>query len=448
MDISVFGLGKLGACTAACFASKGFNVLGVDINKQAVDKINRSEAPVEEPQLQELIDQSKGRLRATQDIAEAVANSDISFLIVPTPSKADGHFSGEYLCAVLKSMGEALKSKNSFHTIVVTSTVSPGTIEKTLIPLIEETSGKVLNRDFGFAYNPEFIALGTVIQDFLYPDMVLIGESSDRVGELLEAIYKQTCLSTPYIARMSLVSAEIAKISLNSYVTMKISFANTLGNICGAMPGANVDDVTKALGADKRISPHYLKGGLGFGGPCFPRDNRAFSAFAADHGIDAKLAKATDEVNLFQNERLARSIAQLCQQKGIQQVAILGLSYKPNTPVIEESPAIRLIEKLVQANIKVVAYDPLLNARDDTQKIFGAAVSLVDSMAECFNQTSMCILMTNDPAWSAINLSTIVHVPTVIIDCWRILAGSALVKHECIEYLQLGEFTKRAALLL
>lgn len=420
MKLSVVGLGKLGACSAACFAAKGFEVLGLDINKNFVEAINNGQAPVVEPRLQEFIEASKGRLRATQDYGAAIRETDATFLIVPTPSRPDGHFSDEYLRAALSELSKAYKEINKkYHLFVVTSTVSPGTINERLIPLIESVSGKKLNKDFGVAYNPEFIALGSVITDFLNPDVVLIGESSSRVGDLLEELYKKVCENQPYIARMSIISAEIAKISLNSYITTKISFANTLANICERIPGANVDHITKALGADKRVSPYYLKGGISFGGPCFPRDNRAFTAFAQKYGYDALLAKTTDQVNKIQIEHLSNCVlGQVSQKQG--PVAVLGLAYKPNTPVIEESPGIKIIEDILQKeNVDIIVYDPL--AVDNARLHFGDRIKYASSVKECFEHSSVCIITTPLNEFKSIDDSYIVHNPMTIIDCWRIL---------------------------
>jgi len=259
MNLSVIGLGKLGVCTAACFALKGFDVIGIDINKDFVDAINNSKAPVYEPKLQEIIASVRGKLKGTQDYKEAVRKSDITFIIVPTPSRLDGHLSDKTIQDVLKRLSVALREANKrYHLFVITSTVTPGTVDEKLIPLIESVSGKKLNTDFGVCYNPEFIALGSVITDFLNPDIVLIGESDKSAGDKLEDVYSIVCENKPYVARMSIISSEIAKISLNSYITMKISFANTLANICEALPGANIDDITRALGADKRVSPYYF----------------------------------------------------------------------------------------------------------------------------------------------------------------------------------------------
>lgn len=439
MKLSVIGLGKLGACSAACFAAKGFDVIGIDINKDFVNAINNAKAPVYEPRLQDLINESSSRLKATQDYEEVIRNSDITFLIVPTPSKEDGHFSDKYLKDALKHLSTALGRINKkYHLFVVTSTVSPGITEDSLIPLIESVSGKKLNKDFGVCYNPEFIALGNVITDFLNPDLVLIGESDKNAGDKLAEIYRVICENKPTIARMSIVSAEITKISLNSYITMKISYANTLANICEAIPHADIDDITKALGADKRISPHYLKGGLSYGGPCFPRDNRAFAAFAKKYGYEAKLAKATDEVNEFQIGNLVNRILTVLPENNYS-ISILGLSYKPNTPVVEESPAIKIIEELLKAkDLEIIAYDPL--ALDNARAYFGDNILYASSVRDCFSESSVCIITTPHAEFKSINDSYIMHNPTVIIDCWRMLDTSKLGNK--VKYIALGKALK------
>lgn len=436
--VSVIGLGKLGACSAAGFASRGFEVLGVDLNKNFVDAINSGRAPVQEPLLQEKITASGKRLRATQNFKEAIVGSDFTLLIVPTPSQPDGHFSNKYLESALQELAKALKeTQKKGHLFVITATVSPGTTEKKLIPLIESVSGMRVNVDFGVCYNPEFIALGSVIKDFLNPDMVLIGESDKKWGDMLQQAYEKACENKPYIARMSVVSAEITKISLNAYVTMKISFANTLANICERIPGSNIDHVTRALGADKRISPHYLKGGLSFGGPCFPRDNRAFAAFAADYGLDAKLAKSTDDVNQDQVRHLVDKVMAVVHAKKASAVSILGLAYKPDTPVIEESPSLKIIQELLKKeDIRVAVYDPL--AMDNVRAEMGDAVIYASSIKECLAQSSIAIVATQAPEFKSIDANHLTHNPTTIVDCWRILDPSRF--EDKVEYIPLGVY--------
>lgn len=435
MRLSVVGLGKLGLCLSACFASKGFKIIGVDINKNLVDAVNNGKAPFYEPRLQELITSVKGELRATCDYEEAIRESDITFLIVPTPSEQDGNFSDKYLQNALKHLSLALrKTKNDYHLFVISSTVSPGTIEKNLIPLIESISGKKLNKDFGVCYNPELIALGSVITDFLNPDLVIIGESDKFAGEKIEDIYKVICENKPCIVRMSIISAEITKISLNVYVTMKISFANMLANICEAIPGANIDVITNALGADRRISPYYLKGGVGYGGPCFPRDNRAFVAFAKQYGYDAILAKTTDVVNQFQVEHIVNLVLSYISDNN-NAVSILGLAYKPNTYVIEESFGVKIIEELLKKkDIEIIAYDPL--AMDNVKLHFGDKIFYASSVKDCFSRASICIITIQSDKFKSIDDSYIIHNPTIIIDCWRMFDSVRLGNK--VKYIALG----------
>lgn len=436
MKLSVIGLGKLGACSAACFSYRGLETIGVDINKDFVDAINDGRAPVYEPRLQELIDASEGRLTATQDYKKALDDTDITFLIVPTPSRQDGHFSDRYLKDALTHLSEALKaSKKDYHLFVITSTTSPGTTDKNLIPLIEEVSGRKLNEGFGVCYNPEFIALGSVITDFLNPDLLLIGESDKRAGDMLSSVYETVAENKPYYGRMSLVSAEVTKISINSYVTMKISFANTLANICEELPGSKIDDITGALGSDKRIAPYYLKGGLSFGGPCFPRDNRAFAAFAEDLGCKTPLAKATDKVNTYQIDHLAKRVLENIPKDSNKVISVLGLAYKPDTPVIEEAPGVRLIEELLrQRDVEIIAYDPL--ALDNARALFGDNILYASSVKDCLANSSVCIIATQDAEFKGIDSTLIVNDPTTIIDCWRILDEEGL--GDKVDYIAIG----------
>ena len=265
--ISVVGLGKLGLCFAAAAASRGIKTLGVDINDAVVESINNGISPIIEPGLQEFISKHHRNLVASKDHEKAIRETDITFIVVATPSNPNGNFSNKFVESALKSLSTALlKSGKDNHLFVISSTVMPTSSEKRLIPLIEKYSKRKINKGFGVCYVPDFVALGTVIRDFLNPDMVVIGQSSKLYGDIIEKFYKMYCHNKPEIVRMSIISAEIAKVSLNAYITAKISFANMLGNLCEKIPGANADDVSRALGCDKRISPLYMKAGLAYGG--------------------------------------------------------------------------------------------------------------------------------------------------------------------------------------
>src|ERR1035438_3914557 len=376
MKLSVIGLGKLGAPMAAVMAHKGHTVVGVDVNPALVSALNEGRAPVVEPGLGEMIQANRERLSATASYRDAVLATDATFIIVPTPSGKDGRFSMHIVLDAARKIGKALREKD-WHLVVLSSTVMPGSTAAGLVPALEAHSGKTCGLDFGVCYNPEFIALGSVIRDMLYPDMILIGESDERSGKMLEDLYTHVCESNPRINRMNYVNAELTKLSVNTFVTTKISYANMLAEVCETLPGADVDTVTSAIGCDTRIGQKYLKGALGYGGPCFPRDNKAFSALARANGAPALLAEATDAMNRRQVPRLAELILSRLPENGT--AGILGLSYKPDTGVIEESQGVALAKYLLQSGAKVVVYDP--EAMDNAKAHLAGRVTFARSAA-------------------------------------------------------------------
>src|SRR5262249_45222460 len=244
--VNVVGLGKLGAPLAAVLASRGFSVIGLDVNKVLVDALNAGKMPIVEPQLNELIAANKERLSATMDANQAIQKSDASFVIVPTPSDSTGFFSNRFVLQAMATLGKALRAKQGYHMVVITSTVMPGSTGSEIKAALEAASGRKVGPQLGLCYNPEFIALGSVVRDMLYPDSILIGEGDAKAGDMLQTIYLQMCEKKPPVQRMNWVSAELTKISVNTYVTTKISYANMLADICDRLPGADVDVVTRA----------------------------------------------------------------------------------------------------------------------------------------------------------------------------------------------------------
>jgi UDPglucose 6-dehydrogenase len=420
MNISIFGLGKLGASMLAGFASRGFQVIGTDINQGAVDAVNRHEAPVQETGLAEMIRENRQRIRATSSPDEALANSDISFVIVPTPSDHRGAFSIEYAKHAFADIGKALKRKKSYHTVVLTSTVLPGATRHGLLPVLEKESGKKCGPDFGLCYNPEFIALGSVIRDFLNPDFYLLGQFDERSGDALEAVHKQVSVNQAPVKRMSLENAELAKISVNSFVTMKISFANMLAEFCEKLPGGDVDVVSDALGMDKRIGRKYLTGGLGFGGPCFPRDNVALDFMGKTLGVDSALLRENDAYNRRLAARLVEKIRP--QIPAGTSVGVLGLAYKPYAHVVEESPGVAICQALADQGYRVMGHDPL--AVESARGILQYRAVLTADLAEILNQCEVLIITIPDPVYKA--LLTEKNFPSdrtkMIVDPWRLVS--------------------------
>ena len=302
-----------------------------------------------------------GRISASMDIEASVLASDVTFVVVATPSEADGGFSLRYALPSCEAIGRALARKDAFHVVVLTSTVMPGSTGGAIKSALERVSEKRCGVDFGLCYSPEFIALGTVIRDFFNPDFLLIGESDRLSGDILSDIYKRNCKNKPAVARMNWINAEITKLAVNTYITTKISYANMLARLCEKLPEADANVVTDALGLDTRIGPKYLKGAVSYGGPCFPRDNRALAALAARVGASSGLAEATDIFNRAQIKSLAELVKSHFSGRGA--IGILGLTYKPDTDVVIESFGLLLAQELSQSNLPCSGLRPFCQFR-------------------------------------------------------------------------------------
>jgi len=439
--ISVIGLGKLGGSMAAGFASRGLSVIGVDVNRHAVDAVNAGRAPVQETGLGEMIAANRERLRATLSTDEAILGSDISFVIVPTPSDERGAFTLQYASFAFKALGQALKKKKGYHVIVLTSTVLPGATRHGLLPILERESGKKCGPDFGLCYNPEFIALGSVIRDFLNPDFYLLGQFDERSGDLLENVHHRVSQNHAPVKRMSIENAELAKIAVNSYVTMKISFANMLADFCEHLPGGDVDVVSDALGMDKRIGRKYLTGGFGFGGPCFPRDNVALNFMGKSLGVDSRLLQVNDDYNRGLSKRYVEKLQQHLP-KGAN-VAVLGLAYKPLSHVIEESPGIYLCRALSEAGYRVVGHDNLAAPYAETALKMSALVT--DSLDDALKDADVVLVTTTDKSYTALTAEFLLKGKTkvTVIDFWRAL--SHLGSDQRIHYVPVGRSQNDAA---
>jgi len=441
-SLSVVGLGKLGLCLAACFAEKGFETLGVDIEELVVEKVNHGKAPWYEPGLAELLAKHGGqRLRATVYHRDAIERTAITFVLVPTPSNPDGSFSNRFVEAALRSLAKALRdSGKDHHLFVISSTVMPGSTEESFIPLLEKHTGRRLNDGFSVCYDPDFVALGNVINGFLRPDLVVIGESCPKAGEQVEAIHRRMCENEPAIYRMSIINAELAKVCLNVYITLKISFANSMANLCEKIPGADVDAITRAIGVDKRISPYYFQGGLAFGGTCFPRDTKAYMKMAEKYGFQADLVHAVDRVNRYQNEHLVEVVLHELDKVENKTVGVLGLAFTLNTPVVTESPAMKLISELLKRDIRVVAYDPL--AIDNARTVFGSTVEYVHTAESCLAQAGLVTVLLRSQKIKKAVESYSKNQRLAIIDPWRIIDPLKLGPQ--ISYRSLGRYNNES----
>ena len=428
-NISIIGLGKLGSVMAGVMADAGHNVIGVDVNERFVDAINRGEAPVLEPGLEELIASNRSRLRATTDFNDAIENSEATFIIVPTPSGPDGKFVLDYVAPAIKNIGKGISQKNDYHLVTLTSTVMPGATESVVKPILESFSRRTCGPDLGLCYSPEFIALGSVVRDMKRPDMILVGQSDDKAGTMLQDISLSVVENNPIVQRMNIVNAEITKLAVNCYVTTKISYANFLAEVCERIPGADVNEVTTALGLDSRIGKKYLTGAVGYGGPCFPRDNIAFTKMVQELGLEPTMTEATHTINQRQFKRLG----DLMRGVSNGNAGILGLSYKPDTPVIDESQGVMLARYLVDLGVPVTVYDP--QALDNAKKALGNSVRYAGSMQEVASSSDVLAIMTPWNEFKTLRPEDL-KSPSTIVDCWRIVPHL----RDAADYITIGAY--------
>jgi GDP-mannose 6-dehydrogenase len=352
-SISIFGLGYVGCVSSACFAREGHTVIGVDVNASKVGLVNAGRSTIVEEGIAELVTSvvASGRLRATTDVAEAVHATEVSLVCVGTPSASNGALDLSYVERVCREIGAALRSKTTFHTIVIRSTVLPGTVHGVATPALEQASGKKAGVDFAVCSNPEFLREGTSIKDFFDPPFTLIGADSEQAAHAVRQLYSG--IEAP-VHIVAVRVAEMVKYACNCFHGLKVGFANEIGNVCKAL-GVDSHEVMRIFCEDRKlnISPAYLKPGYAFGGSCLPKDLRAVVQKARTLDIETPILRATLESNRRQIERAFA----LVQQQGARRVGMLGMSFKPGTDDLRESPLVSLIELMVGKGIELAIYD-------------------------------------------------------------------------------------------
>ena len=364
MRLSIFGLGYVGCVSAACFAKEGHEVVGCDVNETKVGIVNSGRSPIVETGVGDFIGEmvAAGRLRATTDSAEAVNATDASLVCVGTPSNPNGSLDLTYVKRVCKEIGAALEQKRERHTVVLRSTMLPGTIESVVIPALEVYSGKKAGRDFGVCVNPEFLREGTSLKDFYAPPFTLIGADDEDTGALVRRLYAG--VDAPCFV-VSTRAAEMVKYACNCFHALKVSFANEVGNVCKGL-GIDSHEVMDVFCKDTKLnlSPYYLKPGFAFGGSCLPKDLRALIYKAKELDVEVPLLAATLQSNRRQIERAVEMVL----AAGSKKVGVLGFSFKAGTDDLRESPMVALIETLIGKGVQLAVYD-----RDvSLARLFGA----------------------------------------------------------------------------
>jgi UDPglucose 6-dehydrogenase len=398
--VALFGLGKLGLPLSLVLAQE-MKVVGIDTDIEKIKKLCVKTSPFYEPHIDEYLNSAFSNISFKTTNEYSIDEFDVAIILVNTPSDSEGKFSNKYIYDVIEDLSIKLRESNKKDFLfILSSTVMPNS-HKLIIDKIQDISGKKLNEDFGFVYVPDLVALGSVIKDFENPDLLIMGESHIKYGNVAEKIYKKIIKNNSPIKRMSLIEGEITKVSLNAYITTKISFANFIGNVSEKF-NCNPNNITSALGLDRRISPHFIKSGLAFGGTCFPRDTWAFIKMADDLGLDAKHIKATQEINDFQNENLLQKLLLHKNKK----IGVLGLSFKPNTTVDEKSPGLYLSENLKKMGVDVITYDKLIGT-----EYFGNFEKFV-------NDSDVIVITHNDSDFEKLKNFNITN--KVIINPWNL----------------------------
>ena len=414
LKVSIFGLGKLGSTLAGVMAYKKIIVKGYDILSSNVQKVNKGIPPVYEKKLNILFKKNKKRIFAYDNPVDCIKDTSITFVVTPTPSLLDGSFDLSYCKKSFEELGVAIKKKSSYHTIVLISTVLPGSTRKVLIKSLEDKTGLKLNKDFGVCYSPAFIALGSIINDFLNPDFILLGYSNQKSKNNFQKVYNKL-IKNPIYRPMSIENAELAKIAVNTFLTTKITFANMLSKIAEKLPGGDIDQVCTAVGSDTRIGKKYLNGGIGYGGPCFPRDNLALSFVAKSLSVSAPLADVTHNYNEKISINFIKQYKRFFIKKA--KVAVLGISYKTGSNWLEKSQGYDIAFRLSKIVQKVFCHDPLAKKIDI--KKFKKNMILTDNLDEVIYKSSLVIIANKEDVYKKINSKKLINKK--IFDFWRIL---------------------------
>jgi UDPglucose 6-dehydrogenase len=438
MNIGIIGTGYVGLVTGVCFASKGHKVLCADVIPEKIESINKGISPIFEEGLDDLLHEvlQNKLLEATTDVDYVIENSDVVFICVGTPSLPDGSMNYEYVEEAARNIGRILKKQQKFKVIIIKSTCIPGTTSNHVGPIIEETSGLKVQFGFGLGMNPEFLREGVAVNDFLYPDRVVIGVSDDNTKNIMMQCYDG--FIAPFVI-VDPTSAEMIKYAANTFLATKISFFNEMANLAEKF-GADISVVTEAVGMDHRISEKFMKAGIGWGGSCFPKDIRALMHKSKEFGISSKLLQAAYDINESQP---FEAIRLLKEELGFEKlknkkIAVLGLAFKPNTDDMREAPSIPIVNLLLKEGANVVATDPV--AIEEAEKMLSHKnLIFVESAEIALDEADACILVTEWREYTHLPVETFLEKmkSPVIIDGRRIY-NYEKVREKGIRYRGIG----------
>lgn len=443
MKISVVGTGYVGLVSGVCLAEKGHDVICVDIDADKVARINAAESPIHEQGLDDLLGNNVGkRLTATTDLGDAINRSELTMIAVGTPFDGSS-IDTSYIEAASRAIGEALRDKTEFHTVVVKSTVVPGTTDDVVLPILASASGKQVGRDFGVSMNPEFLREGAAVGDFMEPDRIVYGGTDERTLSGMDELY--SVFPAADKLRTTNKTAEMIKYTTNSLLATLISFSNEIGNLCDGLGEIDVVEVMKGVHVDRRLSPiladgervvpaitTYLEAGCGFGGSCFPKDVNALIAHGKAAGQRMDILSSVVDTNRRQPLRLVDLLQKHFDTLSGKKVAILGLAFKPGTDDMRESPALAVIDALHAENATIHAWDPV--AIDEARRRLGhLPIHFAGSMAEAVDGSDAVVVITSWPEF--VDLPALVSrmsPPPVVVDGRRMLEPGSVPIYEGI----------------
>ena len=424
MKISIVGLGFVGLSLTSVLAARGNDILGIDIDKNKCKDIQKGISPFFEPELEKLLKIGlRKKLKISTDIS-LIKNSDMIFVTVGTPQRSNGSIELSMIKNAVKSIGKILKNDTRNPIIFIKSTVTPGTMQKIVLPILEKESGKKAGKDFGLISNPEFLQESTAIKDTKFPHVVVLGGYQTKYMKKAKKFFSKIHPDIP-IVLTNHQTAEMIKYANNSFLATKISFINQLSNICQNIPGANIDDIAKTIGLDPRIGRLFLNAGPGYGGSCLPKDMKALINFADKIGINPTLLNAVEQTNKKQIQNIILLIEKTLGSLENKHIAILGTAFKPNTDDIRDSIAIELIKKLLKKKVDITVYDP--KAIKNTKIIFGEKIKYASSISNSLKNSQCAIIMVHWKQFEKINKnSTRLMKRKFIIDCRSVLSKKQL----------------------
>ena len=421
MKIGIIGLGFVGLTFASVLAQRGYDVIGIDSNKRKIQSIKSGKTPFYEPGLENILKKAlKKKLIFSERIDDSVKKCDLIFVAVGTPMTVNGGIDLTNILNASKQIGKSLSNSNNHPIIIIKSTVIPGTTDNQIRKSLEKNSKKESGKDFGLITNPEFLREGKAVNDTLYPHIITIGGNDKNNNIKLKRFYEKFYNSKIPIIITNSSTAEMIKYANNSFLATKISFINSIANLCQNLPGTNVDDVAKAIGIDARIGKQFLNAGPGYGGSCLPKDLQAIIKFSKKIGVESVLLKAVHETNIHQIEKILKLLKKHVGDIKNKKITILGLAFKEDSDDIRESVSVKLIKKLIPKDVNITVHDP--KAINNTKDVFKDKIKYCNRIDDALKDSQCVILMTPWKQYSKLKESDFKKMKNkIIIDTRRIL---------------------------